>query len=55
MKNWILLACVLLFSGYKAISQMGYEYLLVATYEIRESDKNWMCRDYGLIQEKNSG
>ena len=31
---------------------MGYEYLLVATYEIRESDKNWMCRDYGLIQEK---
>jgi hypothetical protein len=31
---------------------MGYEYLLVATYEIRESGKSWMCRDQVLIQEK---
>lgn len=36
------------------MSQMGYEYLLVATYEITESGKNWICRDHALIQEKIS-
>ena len=34
------------------MSQMGYEYLLVASHEIPESGKSWMCRDYALIQEK---
>lgn len=36
------------------MSQMGYEYLLVATYEITESGKSGMCRDYAFIQEKIS-
>jgi len=35
-----------------SVAQMGYEYLLVATYEIPESGKSWMCRDFALIQEK---
>ena len=34
------------------MSQMGYEYLLVASHEIPESGKNWICRDHALIQEK---
>jgi hypothetical protein len=45
--------CLLvLFFGKTAMAQMGYEYFLVATYEIPESGKSWMCRDGALIQEK---
>ena len=35
-----------------SVAEMGYEYLLVATHEIPESGKNWICRDHALIQEK---
>jgi len=35
-----------------SVAEMGYEYLLVATHEIQESGKSWMCRDHALIQEK---
>ncbi len=52
MKLILLLVGIFLLSGYTAKSQMGYEYLLVATHEISETGKNWMCRDYGFIQEK---
>jgi len=37
-----------------SVADMGYEYILVATHEIPGSGKNWMCRDYALIQEKVS-
>lgn len=40
------------FLGKTGMAQMGYEYLLVATYEIPESGKNSICWDYALIQEK---
>jgi hypothetical protein len=52
MKKWILLACVYLLTGYKAISQTSNEHLLVATYEVKSSGKSSMCWDYALIQEK---
>jgi hypothetical protein len=52
MKNIVLFTSFLLFIGKTSMSQMGYEYLLVATYEIAEPGKNWMCRDGALIQEK---
>lgn len=52
MKNWILLACSFLLTGYKVISQTSNEHLLVATYEVKSSGKSSMCWDYALIQEK---
>jgi hypothetical protein len=36
------------------LSEVEQKYLLVATYLIPEPGKNWICRDYGLIQEKVS-
>ncbi len=54
MKKIVFFSCFLLLIGKAAMSQMGYEYLLVATYEITTSGKSGMCRDYALIQEKIS-
>ncbi|MFN5421927.1 MAG: hypothetical protein ACK5AO_01560 [bacterium] len=54
MKIILLCAGMLLASCDAAISQAANEYLLVATYEVKSSGKNSMCRDYALIQEKVS-
>jgi hypothetical protein len=55
---YLCLTCILLNTNKQveaqnsSVAQMEYEYLLVATYEIPESGKSWMCRDFALIQEK---